>query len=91
MRDKTRTASYASSFGMDAVPHEHVSLYSRALGGVRSLSVRERTGADLVLRLTGRLLRVVLDPVLLVDEGDWVSLAGGILRTLSQPIPFFYI
>lgn len=39
------------------------------------LSVRERQGADLIKELTGKDAKVVLDPTLLLNSGEWDSYA----------------
>ena len=74
--DTNRTASYASSFGMQRVPDGLSELYSSCLRRIRALSVREKTGSELVFALTGRSTPVVLDPVFLLSREDWLAFAG---------------
>lgn len=73
--DDDRTISYASSFGSIELNEQDRSSYARCLSRIRSLSVREKTGADLVKDLTGRSVPIVVDPVFLLSADDWTSLA----------------
>lgn len=68
--DKKRI-SYAPSFGCDTIPRDFEAEISRLLYRYGYMSVRERSGADIVKRLTGKDIPVVLDPVFLHDEEQW--------------------
>ena len=76
VRDSGKTLSYASSFGAVRISDRLCADYARLLGRIRSLSVRERSGADLVFKLTGRRPPVVVDPVFLLDDSEWSRLAA---------------
>ncbi|WP_341780017.1 polysaccharide pyruvyl transferase family protein [Levilactobacillus sp. HBUAS70063] len=71
--------SYAASFGVENIPSKYHELYRRGLKGITTISVRERSGVQLVSQLADRSATVVLDPTLLIDRKDWESL------TISQP------
>lgn len=87
--DASRTASYASSFGLTTIPDVLKDAYARLLGRIRVISVREPQGADLVARLTGRRPPVVLDPVLLLPPGDWSRLLDA-TPAVSDPYVVIY-
>lgn len=79
----TRRISYASSFGSVDIPRDLVSHYRHGLNNLDCLSVRERSGAALVRRLTGRRAEVVLDPTLLLTGDEWR--AEAVMTGRSKP------
>jgi hypothetical protein len=69
--DKSKTVSYASSFGVDKIPERLKENYAEHLNKIRAISVREKLGANLVNQLTGRKAEIVLDPVFLLEKNGW--------------------
>lgn len=70
--------AYAPSFGMryTEFPKEKVKIYKEWLSsGWKSLSVREKEGAEAVLQMTGEQIPVVLDPTMLLDVSEWNKIA----------------
>lgn len=65
--------SYASSFGVATLEEEMKKCYAQCLKRIDYLSVREEFGQKLVEGLTGRIARVVLDPVFLLKKEDWLQ------------------
>ena len=65
-----RKVAYAASFGVSEIT-ENRERTAELLSGIRSISIRERAGADIVRDLTGLDVPVVLDPTLLLGLGDW--------------------
>lgn len=74
--ERNRKISYASSFGLDAVPARLRSAYAGSLSEIGRISVRERAGCRLVKELTGRDVPMVADPVFLPGRAHWEALAG---------------
>lgn len=72
--DKSKTVSYASSFGVDTIPERLKEKYAEHLNKIRAISVREKIGANLVNQLTGRKAEIVLDPVFLLEKNRWYEL-----------------
>lgn len=72
----TKTLSYASSFGVGAIPAVFRKNYETSLRKINKISVREKEGAKLVTSLTGRDAEVVVDPVLLLSQEYWESIAS---------------
>lgn len=68
---KNKRASYAASFGVSEVPKEQQEFYRKNLEGMRSISVREEAGVEIVRSLTGREAELVPDPTILLDKEDW--------------------
>lgn len=66
---------YAPSFGFDQVPEGDRETYREGLNGFPALSCRERSGCELIRRLTGRDARLVCDPTLLLSASDWDRIA----------------
>jgi hypothetical protein len=76
--DKSKTISYASSFGVEAIPNGLRDKYARPLSEIRAISVREKMGSVLVNQLTGRKAEIVLDPVFLPKKSHWYEIAKDI-------------
>ena len=66
-----RRVSYASSFGVSAIPQSAEEHYSQCLNKFDSISVREKTGVRLVKELTGKEASLVVDPTLLLSKDEW--------------------
>jgi len=73
-----RKIAYAPSIGLPAMPDHLKSQVASLINGIQYVSVRERQGADIIRQLTGRDVRVVLDPTLLVKRNRWVDFAATI-------------
>lgn len=69
--------AYAASFGVESLPSHVRARYKKGLSGIRRLSVREHRAEAIVAGLTGRRVPVVLDPTMLLNSRDWVSLSDG--------------
>jgi hypothetical protein len=74
--DKTKTVSYASSFGSDEIPEHLLQSYRNNLKNIKYLSAREELGIDLIKKLTGREAELVLDPVFLLGADQWREIAN---------------
>lgn len=75
VKDKTKTASYSSSFGLASLPLDKQPLYKEALSSIHWLAVREDAGQKIIRDLTGRDSTLVLDPVFLLDYKEWQDLS----------------
>ena len=62
--------SYACSFGFDKFPAGKEETYLNRLKGIRSISLREQSGVEMLER-AGLSARVDLDPTLLLTDGEW--------------------
>ena len=63
--------SYAASISSPDVPDAVKVDYIKGLNGMKTLSLREQAGADLVEKLTGRKAMVHVDPTLLLTADEW--------------------
>ena len=68
--------AYAPSVGVFTLDDKDVDFFRSGVEGIPHLSVREKSGAELIKRLTGKDALVVLDPSLLLKREQWESLAG---------------
>lgn len=62
--------SYACSFGFDKFPQGKEETYIKLLSGIRSISLRESSGVDM-LAAVGLEARTDLDPTLLLTDEQW--------------------
>lgn len=80
--------SYAASFGSAQVPGPYRAEVEKYLSRFQHISVRERSGCDIVRSLTGRDSTVCLDPVFLHSPEYWRQIA--ILPKERKPYAFVY-
>ncbi len=74
-QDKAKRISYASSIGSDCIPPELEKRYIEFLSRYDAISVREKTGVEIIKKLTNKNAKEVLDPTLLLDRQEWNELA----------------
>lgn len=87
--DPAKKISYAASFGISEIPEACTNQFRKGLDSIRCLSVRERQGASIIERLTGRDSFVAVDPVLLLSKEEW-SEQGRDRLVPSKPYVFSY-
>lgn len=68
--DKKRGA-YATSFGVSQLPSYAEKIVSQFIPHFSGISTREKSGADIIQRITGKKAEVVLDPTLLLSKVEW--------------------
>ena len=68
--EKVKRVSYSTSFGVTEVPFYQKRRTIEYLNRIEMLGVREKSGAELIERLTGRKAVVVLDPTLLLNKEE---------------------
>ena len=86
--EKQKRLSYAASFGIKDIPDSYRAFYQRHIDDMGYISVRERTGADLVKEISGREADVVLDPVFLQRAEEWKQIMP---RTDDKGYIFVYM
>jgi hypothetical protein len=74
-QDQAIKISYAPSFGVSSVPQSCQHEIRPWINDIPNLSIREETGRDIIEQVTGRQARVVLDPTLLLEKGQWDRVA----------------
>ena len=76
--EKAKRCAYAPSFGSRTIPADCMDKVAQYINDFQNISVREKSGADLIKQLTGREAEVVLDPVFLISSNKWCALAHSI-------------
>ncbi len=77
--DPKCTVAYAPSVGMMNIDDPDVKAHMASLAGrIEHLSTREESGSKMISELTGRSVKTVLDPTLLISAERW--------REMSEPI-----
>lgn len=72
--ENIKRISYASSFGVKYIPWYQKTRTSKFLNRMDFISMRENAGRDIVKKLTGKDVPVVLDPVFMFDKEGWEKL-----------------
>lgn len=72
---KKKRVSFSASFGVNYAPDEDSQLYNLCKNGLnemKSISVREYAGKEIVKKLTGRDdVEVLIDPTMMLDKSEW--------------------
>ena len=84
-----KKVSYATSFGVSAIPRMTRKKTKEFLLGMDNISVRELSGANIVKEISGKNSEVVLDPTLLLTRAEWDSLSNG-SRIIGEKYIFCY-
>lgn len=73
--DEIKKISYATSFGIGALPVKMKEQYSKFLNRINYLSAREISGQNIIREITGRDVPLVCDPTMLLEKEDWNRIA----------------
>ena len=66
------TVSHDSSFGVSKIENNSIANRIKlGLSSIKTISVRESSGVNLVKELTGRTAQLVCDPTLLLNKSEW--------------------
>lgn len=84
-----RKISYATSFGVSALPKKQADIAKQFLPKINYLSVREKSGQKLIKSLTGLDAELVCDPTLLLTRQQWDNLIEN-ERIIKEPYIFCY-
>lgn len=74
VQDNKLKISYASSFGVKEIPFYQIKRTREYLNRIEYISTRENSGKDIVKKLTGKEVPVVVDPTLLFNASQWESI-----------------
>lgn len=87
---KRKRIAYSASFGISVLPAQCNKSYGDRLSQFEHISVREEAGADIVRSLTGRDVKVLIDPTLMLDKKDWLKIARKSKYKPSKPYLLTY-
>lgn len=68
---KEKRIAYAASIAIPKIPEDKEQFFKDSLNEMKSISMREKAGADLVKKLTGREVPVLVDPTILLSKEEW--------------------
>lgn len=68
---KEKRIAYATSIAIPKIPKDKEQFFKDSLNEMKSISMREKAGADLVKKLTGREVPVLIDPTILLSKEEW--------------------
>ncbi len=87
--EKVNSIAYATSFGVSALPDDAAEIAKKFLPRIKHISVREKAGQDLIMKLTGRKVPVVCDPTFLLTGDEWLEIQS-VEPMYSEPYVFCY-
>lgn len=68
---KEKRIAYAASIAIPSIPKDKEEFFKDSLNEMKAISMREKAGAELVKKLTGRDVPVVVDPTILLSKEEW--------------------
>ena len=90
-RPETPTIAYAPSFSVASIPQEYTGTIRPYIEAYDHLSVREKSGLDIVRSLTHREAELVCDPTLLLTSDEWGALAEMSDYAITEPYILVYV
>lgn len=75
--------------GESVIPEGWLDVYKEGLRNLDYVSVREKTAQELLGRISGRSVKWVLDPTLLLNREDWDAVASDSIK-IEKPYVFSY-
>src|SRR5699024_3680826 len=73
---KKKRISYAASFGSNKIANYNVSKYRKGVNGIKSISVREDAGVEVIKQLTGQEVVKMPDPTILLSIDEWLDFSS---------------
>ncbi len=72
---REKKISYAASLGAPEIPDEKKEIFRRGISNFNHISVREELSVKIIKDLTGRDALLLLDPVFLLTQEEWLTVA----------------
>lgn len=66
--------SYAASFGESEIPKDKHDYFAQMLMGMDLISVREKSGVNIVANIANRKADLLIDPTMMLDADDWMKI-----------------
>lgn len=90
-RPHTPKIAYAPSFSVSSIPEGFDSIIRPYIETYSYISVREKSGLDIMKTLTAKEASMVCDPTLLLTKADWSTLAAQSEIQFNEPYILVYI
>jgi hypothetical protein len=87
----SKRISFSPSFGISEIPDKYKGNFKTWLNEMKSLSVRENEGADIIKRLTGRNSEVLVDPTMMLNKKEWQAISKEYSKKPKKDFLFTYI
>lgn len=91
VKNGAKKISYASSIAVNEIKGAMREIYSERLSTYSAISLREKTGVDLIEKLTGKKASLVCDPTLLLTREEWDSFVSPPTIKIATPYILAYI
>lgn len=88
--EKSRSLTYAPSFGKNKIKPEHINECQEYLNGIGCLSCREQAGVELLRNQFKLEATRVLDPTLLMSADDWNAIINNNDRLVQEKYNLAY-
>lgn len=69
--NKEKRIAYAASFGINKLPIKYKKIYSGYIKEIKNISIREKSGAEIIKEITGEDVDILLDPTMVVNKKHW--------------------
>lgn len=90
--DNSKKIAYAPSIGVPRIDNEGIrNEVARLCSSFAYLSTREESGSKIIHDLTGRDVKTVLDPTLLLDKNDWLQFINSEYKLPESPYLLVYM
>lgn len=73
--ERRKRICLSPSFGFNEIPEEFKNKYIKGLKGFEFLSCREKSGCDLIKKLTGKEAALLIDPTMMLAPEAWDTIA----------------
>lgn len=73
---KEKRIAFAPSFGNSTLDQKYRELFTDGLEGFEDLSVREKSGAELIQSLTHKEATILCDPTMCLSKKEWMNFAS---------------
>ena len=74
--DYDKKVAYSASFGISKIDNKFKKRVKKDLNSIKSISVREQQGKEIILELTNREdVEVLIDPTMLLSDKEWKKVA----------------
>lgn len=88
--DSKKRLSYSPSISVDKIPEEYRNDYAYWLNNMSAVSIREEAGAKIIKDLTGIDAPVLVDPTMLLNKDEWLTIASRANNRPEEPYLLTY-
>lgn len=90
--DNSKKIAYAPSVGLPKIENDEIKKeMARLCSAFAYLSTREESGSKIIRDITGRAVKTVLDPTLLLSKNEWKSFESTVINIPKSPYLLVYM